>query len=581
MSNGQFQKLEILDCTIRDGGYINNWNFDKKFVREVYRSLSKAGVDFVEIGFRGTEEYFDKNKYGLWRFSPEEAIREVTANINGAKIALMADYNKIELDDFCDAKESLVKLVRVAVHRDNLKGAIDLLEKIKAKGYKVSLNAMGYTNYTENERRDFMDLLKDAKIDYIYIADSYGSLFPDQIKPIFEPLLEISNIIVGFHPHNNLQMAFANTLEAINCGVHIIDSTIYGMGRAAGNLPTEIILSFFERTKKDRYNSIPVLNVIDRYFVSLQKENTWGYQLPSMLSGMFQCHPDYAKALVGLREYTIEDIWKAMEYIKQKNPVGFSKLLLDELINEGIIGGSEKIQIRECLLTDSDRIAHKISAITGKPDVPYINRHKGRDFLVMANGPTLKEFKTKIDQFIAKYDPIILAANYLGGLFKPNYHAFNNKRRMMSYIDMVAPESKLLIGQYIPDEMVREYTAKDYERIYYVDVLNADFSIVEGVVTTNCRTISVLLLGVAMVMGANRIFCVGMDGYVGIDKNNFYFYQEKDEQEDQEMIIERHRRCQRFLEQIDEDLNKRGHEGIHILTPTSYKSFYKGFGNYI
>src|SRR3989304_8583094 len=111
MKAEKLPNYQILDCTIRDGGYLNDWHFDKQLVREVYRALSKSGVDFIEIGFRGTEKYFDKGKYGLWRFSPEEVIREITANINGAKIALMADYNKIELDDFCDAKESLVKLV--------------------------------------------------------------------------------------------------------------------------------------------------------------------------------------------------------------------------------------------------------------------------------------------------------------------------------------------------------------------------------------------------------------------------------------------------------------------------------------
>ena len=212
-----------------------------------------------------------------------------------------------------------------------------MLEQIKKKGYKVSLNAMGYANYSENERKDLVDLLKTAELDYVYIADSYGSLFPDQIAPLFEPILNIPDIKVGFHSHNSLQMAFANTLEAIRCGVHIIDCTIYGMGRAAGNLPTEIIISFLEEQGAERYNSIPVLNVIDRYFVSLQEENKWGYQLPYMLSGMYQCHPNYAKSLIDYKEFTIEDIWKALNYIKQEGTVGFYKSHLDELINQGII----------------------------------------------------------------------------------------------------------------------------------------------------------------------------------------------------------------------------------------------------
>ena len=579
MNNLPLSTFKILDCTIRDGGYVNNWEFDKKLVREVYRALSKSGVEYVEIGFRGTEKYFDRNKFGLWRFTPEEHIREATDNIVGAKLALMADYGKIESEDFCEAKESVVDLVRIAVHKNNLKGAISLLEQIKEKGYDVSLNVMGYANYSENERKGLIGMLKNTELDYVCIADSYGSLIPDQIMPLFEPLLNIPDIKVGFHPHNSLQMAFANALEAIRCGVHIIDSTIYGMGRAAGNLPTEIIISFLEKHGSDRYNSIPVLNVIDSYFVSMHSGNKWGYQLPYMLSGMFQCHPDYAKSLIDHKEFTIEDIWKALNYIKQEETVGFSRSHLDELINQGMIGGLSRITDEENLTSDSAEATYK--KVVGHPNVPYVKRYEERDFLIIANGPSIRDYAGKIEDFISRYDPVILGGNYLGGLFKPDYHCFVNKRRFISYVDTVGSESKLLLGQYIPDEMIQEYTDRDYEKIYYIDVLNSEFQIKDGVITTNCRTVSVLLMGVAIAMGARRIFCVGMDGYIGQAKDGFHFYSEKDEQEDKEMILERHLWNQKFIEQIDAYLNDKGKEGIHILTPTSYKSFYKGIENYI
>ena len=580
MNLTKLSDFEILDCTIRDGGYINNWRFDKKLTREVYRALSKAGVDYIEIGYRGTEEYFNKTEYGIWRFTPEEVIREVIHNIHGAKIALMADYGKIDAKDFCEAKDSVINLVRVAVHKDNLQGAIELLEEIRQKGYKTSLNAMDYSSYSKNESSNLINLLKKTNVDYIYIVDSYGSLLPYQFESIFKPFLDIPNIKIGFHSHNSLQMAFANTLEAVSCGVHIIDSTIYGMGRAAGNLPTEIIISFLERERKDKYNSMPILNIIDRYFVSLQNENKWGYQLPYMLSGMFQCHPNYAKTLVDAREYTIEDIWKTMDYVKSKKTIGFSKSILRDLIADGIITGSRETQGIENETAGSNKAISEPKS--GDAAVPYVNRHLDRDFLILANGPSLKEYKGKIDKFIAKYDPVILGANYLGDLFKPHYHAFNNKRRFAAYIDTVMPESKLLIGQYIPNEMISEYTDSGYEKLYYTDVLKSDFDIRSGVITTNCRTIAILLLGVAIVMGAKRVFAVGMDGYADKgSKRQIHFYNEKDEKEDQEMILERHHWCQHFIEQIDSYLVKSGKEGVHIITPTSYRLFYKGIENYV
>lgn len=571
--------IEILDCTIRDGGYLNNWHFDKKVVRETYRALSKCGIDYMEIGFRGSRKSFDPDQYGLWRFSIEEDIREVTANINGPKLALMANYGKIGIDEFCDAKESVVDLIRVAVHKDGLKDAVSLLEDIKKKGYMVSLNAMGYTNYTDKERAELIEILKGTDVDYIYVADSYGSLFPNQIRKIFETFQVLPKIKIGFHPHNNLQMAFANTLEAIHCGVHIVDSTIYGMGRAAGNLPTEIIISFLENKKKDRYNSIPLLNIIDTYYISMQDENKWGYQLPYMLSGIFQCHPNYAKALLDFREYTIEEIWKAMNYIRKINPIGFSKSIINRMINEGIVRNFELNNIK-----GTSPVSHGAESKAGKKipnPVSYTNRHESRNFLVLANGPSLKEYKPKIDQFIAKYDPIILGMNYIGNLFIPHYHAFNNTRRFIEYVDFVAPESRLLVGQHIPDKLTCEYTSQDYEKIYYDDILNQDFDIKNGRITTSCRTISVLLVGLAIVMGADRVFCAGMDGYLDLDKSNFHFYDEMLEPEDAEIVKEMHYSCLKFLNQIDQYLSFRNKEGINILTPTSYRTFYRGIENYI
>lgn len=564
--------IVILDCTIRDGGYLNNWQFDNNLVREVYRSVSKAGIDIMEIGFRGTDKYFDRNKYGQWRFSDEYVLRDIVKGVDGANLSVMADFGKIDLDDFMEADNSIVDMVRVAAHKNDLVKAIRLLEKIKEKGYKVSLNAAGYSNFTLVEQRELISALKDSNIDFMYVVDSYGSLFPDQLKAVVEPLLEVSGQKVGFHPHNSLQMAFANTLEAIRCGVHLIDCTFYGMGRGAGNLPTEIILLYMELLGNKKYNVIPVLNCIDLYFLSLWKEFGWGYTLPFMLSGMYKCHPNYAKELVELREYTIEDICKAMELINRKNSVGFSQSVLKEIIEDGLIG---KLKL--------EGLEKDMLKITGETAfVPYVDRHRGDDFLILANGHTLRKDKDKIDRFIKKINPVILGANNLSGMFIPHYHAFNNKKRFMKYVDAVSEKSRLILSQYFDDGMIRDYTNSDYEKIYYRNILNANFDIQNGVITTNCRTISILLIGIAIVMGAKRIFVAGMDGYLGHnDAGKFLYYEEMDVIIDKEMIIDRHRWCQRFLEEIDSYLLKNGHEGIHIITPTTYKSFYKGIENYI
>lgn len=568
--------MEILDCTIRDGGYVNNWWFDEKMVREVYRNLSKSGIEYVELGFRGSEKYFDSKKYGPWRFTTEEQLRIVTGGIQGAKVSIMGDYGKLDLEDLEDQKNSAAEMVRLAVHKNEVFDAIAQLQKIKNKGYTTSLQAMGFTGYTDQERVELKHGLKDSGIDYFYIADSYGSIIPDQMARLFAPFQNIESLKLGFHPHNSLQMAFANTLEAIKIGVDIFDSSIYGMGRGSGNLPTEIIIAYFAVQGNKKYNVIPILNCVDRFFVDIMKETSWGYQLPYMISGMFKCHPYYAAELVNRREYSMDDIWKALEVIEEMKPIGFVSNIIETMIKRGVVGSLGRNGL------SSNRQSNEGNRTKKNQVVPYIGRHSGRDFLVLANGPSLKECQEQIAAFIGRYDPIILGANYLSGLFEPQYHAFNNKKRFSMYAETVSPRSRVLIGENIPDETITEYFERDYERLFFEDILDADFGIENGRITTNCRTISVLLVGVAVVMGAKRIFIAGMDGYM--DKKaieSTLYYEETFEPTERDLNIERHRWNEKFLRQINHYVEELGNEGIHILTPTSHKTFYKGIENYL
>ena len=571
MKNNQ---IEILDCTIRDGGYVNNWIFSKELVRESYRALSKSGVTFVELGFRGAEKYFNPEKYGLWRFTPDELIKEITQNINGARVAVMGDYGKIDIKEFAVAKESPVALVRIAVHKDKLNRAISLLEKIKNKGYLTSLQCMGYSIYTEQEKKELFSGLKNTSIDYVYIADSYGSIFPFQIAGLFEPLLEVGRFRVGFHPHNNIQMAFANSLEAIRAGVHIIDSSIYGMGRGAGNLQTEIILSYLLQQQNNEYNVLPILNCIERFFIDIHRETPWGYELPYMISGILNCHPNYSKEFLRRKEISMEDIWAGLECVRELNPIGFNPQIVEKIITTGLVSASKNKPASGLPLIRSTEPAAEL------PSVPYIGRHKGCEFLVLANGPNLLTHKPDIDEFIAKYDPVILGANHLGGIFTPHYHAFNNKKRFVSYVDQVSAQSKLMIGVNIPVGMIQEYVSREYEPIVFYDHLDTNFDIRDGVITTNCRTISVLLVGLAVVMGADRVFIAGMDGYLDhrvVSRN--LFYDEQFDAEEHDLNVERHRDNERFLKQIDEYIKKKGGEGVHIITPTTHNAFYKNMRN--
>jgi len=571
--------VEILDCTIRDGGYLNDWHFDLKLVRELYRAHSRSGVDFVEIGFRSTDKYFDPKQYGPWRFTSDQLVSEVVKGISGPAVSLMVDFGKVAIGDIPDRKNSIVSMYRVAVHKNKALSAVELCNAIADKGYIASIQLMGIVNYTEDDFSQILGSLKDSKIDYVYFADSYGSLLPSDIKGILDRL-SVTGKKIGFHAHNNLQLGFANTLEAIKSGVDIVDGTVYGMGRGAGNLPIEILLSYLEKTSaKNSYNTLSVLDIIDRYMLDLHKDLKWGYDLSYMLSGMFEVHPYYSKTMVDYRVYSVEDILRTLETVKGMKPVGFKKSILDSIIQSGFVG----IPIsQKDSKSDFDSIPMQDLSEFGR--VAYLARHSDRDFLVLANGPTLKEEKGQIDKFVKKYNPIVIGANYLGELFVPHYHAFGNKKRFMNYIDSVDAGSNILISNIFSDEFVKKYIDRKYEFIQHLPQLSSDFNISNGVIMTNCRTISILSVAVAIVMGAERVFIAGMDGYKQVDsfmKNSVHFYKESDETEDFEILMEKHNWNERLLKQIDNYLISNNKDGLCILTPTSHKAFYKSIDNFL
>ena len=187
--------------------------------------------------------------------------------------------------------------------------------------------------------------------------------------------------------------------------------------------------------------------------------------------------------------------------------------------------------------------------------------------------------KNKIDRFIKKYDPIVLGANYLEDLFVPHYHAFNNKKRFANYFHYVDKKAILMLGPALDLETLGIEVNREYEDLVYIDSNKNKFDIIDGIITTNCRTISILLMGIAIVMGAERVFTVGMDGYF-MDTKDYHFYNE-DESTNFEIIREKHNSSNGHISEIDNYLKKHAKEGVHILTPTSYEKFYKGIDNYL
>ncbi len=289
--------IKVVDATLRDGGLVNSFFFDDKLVKDLYEANIKAGVDYMEFGYKASKDIFDPKKFGDWKFCDEDAIRRIVGDNNtDLKISVMADVGRCDFkSDFLPKKDSVIDLVRVATYINTMPAAIEMIEHFHSLGYETSCNIMAVSTAYEKDIKTALELLGKSSTDMIYIVDSYGSFYPEQIRDLSQTYLECGekyNKQIGIHAHNNQQMAFANTIEACAMGVSCLDATMNGMGRGAGNCAMEMLLGFL---KNPKYSEMPVLKFVQDHMIKLRESGlVWGYDVPYLLTGLFNSHPRQA-----------------------------------------------------------------------------------------------------------------------------------------------------------------------------------------------------------------------------------------------------------------------------------------------
>lgn len=291
--------IKVLDATLRDGGLVNDFRFSDDFVKALYLANIRAGVDYMEFGYKGDKSMFDVEKFGPCKFCDDEYIRSIVGDNNtDLKIAVMADVGRCDYkNDIHDRAESPVDLVRVATYLHQIPTAISMIEDAKNKGYEVSCNIMAISNARETDIEAALNLLGKSSVDVFYIVDSFGSLYPEQVARtvnIYKEYAEKYNKKLGIHAHNNQQLAFANTIEAVGDGVDWLDATYAAMGRGAGNCAMELLLGFL---KNPRYNVYPAIQFIEKHMPQVREAGAvWGYDFQYMMTGLLNQHPRTAIA---------------------------------------------------------------------------------------------------------------------------------------------------------------------------------------------------------------------------------------------------------------------------------------------
>ncbi|MBN1384371.1 MAG: aldolase catalytic domain-containing protein [Elusimicrobia bacterium] len=288
-------QIKVVDCTIRDGGLMNKSNFSLELVRDVYKAVCDAGVDIIELGYRNSKKMFSVDEYGPWRFCDEDNLRKVVDGIKSdkTKIAVMQDAHKAIAEDILPKEKSVVDMIRIATYVKDIDKAIRLANNATDKGYEATINVMSISVALERELDEALQQIQEeTKIIACYVVDSFGALYSEDIDFFVDKYKKyLKNKEVGVHCHNHQQLGFANTIAGIIRGANYLDGTLYGLGRAAGNCPLELLISFL---KNPKFDIRPLLDIIGKKILPLNKEIYWGYAVPYMLTGVLNRHPDVA-----------------------------------------------------------------------------------------------------------------------------------------------------------------------------------------------------------------------------------------------------------------------------------------------
>ena len=479
------KKINLLDCTLRDGGYVNNWNFGYEVIRAIMRKLYASNVEYVECGYLSEKKGGDEN---YTQYKSFDAIRNIVPEtVGNQRCAVMIDFGQYEIDHVPDAdKES--PIIRVCFHKEDADGALSFCRKLMDKGYTVFVQPMASLNYSDVEFVELIRRVNEMSPACFYIVDSFGVIEIEDFQRIL--FLADHNlkpeIILGYHAHNNLQQAYGNAKYMVEQNLThdiILDASVYGMGRGAGNLNMELFASYLNRNYDKSYNVDAFLDVMDEHLKPIFAEHFWGYSLPFYLSARYNCHPNYAGYFADKNTLSNKSMRQLLASLPTEVKNHYSADLAEKYYQE--------FQMK---YVDDSEVLSKLKDEIG-----------GREVLILAPGKTLIEHKEAIQDFITEEKPVIIAINVACNLYGSDYLFCASEKRLK---EIVVPNGcKLIVSSNIDQEAVAM-------RINYASYLGE-----EDLVADNPALMVIRLM---IAIGVKRIMVAGLDGYSALAEDNYY-----------------------------------------------------------
>ena len=477
-------RIQVLDCTLRDGGYCNQWKFGFENTKKIISGLSDAGIDIIECGFITNRIQYDMDATKYTEVS--QIAKILPANKDKLYVAMM-NYGEYSADELPDYDGMSIDGIRVAFHKKNMKEALELCREIKGKNYLVFIQAMVSLSYSDEEFLEMIKRVNELKPYAFYIVDSFGEMKRSDLTRLFY-LVEHNlddEIKIGFHSHNNMQLAYSNAQTLVDMRTSrelIIDSSVYGMGRGAGNLNTELFVEYLNDNNGGVYDLKPLLTIIDEILNEFYQRNYWGYSLPNYISASHHSHPNYASYLDDKKTLTVENMNVIFDMMDDDKRISYDKQYIEDLYLRFMATG----KVHEEHRTELE------------------NKLRGKTILLIAAGKSSVEEKEKIVDFAQKDDVVSISINYDYPILPSDYIFLSNLRR---YRDLeVSARSKCIVTSNIPADGV-------FLQTKYKDLLSEEEAIQDNA--------GMMAIKFFSGFGTESIYLAGFDGYTYDQKENF------------------------------------------------------------
>ena len=483
--------IQLLDCTLRDGGYVNDWNFGHDNLVSIFERVVEANVDIIEIGFLDERRDFDINR----SIMPDtDCVEKIYGQLNRkhTMVVGMIDYGTCSLDHISDCKDSFLDGIRVIFKKHLREEALEFCKALKNKGYKVFTQLVSVTSYSDEEMLDLIRLANEVEPYAVSMVDTYGLMHQNNLLHYFDLLNEHlkPSIGIGYHGHNNFQMGYANCIAMLDKKIDrdmLVDGSIYGMGKSAGNAPIELIAMHMNNTLGKNYQICQFLEAIDSNIMQFYHPATWGYNMFYYLAASNDCHPNYVTFLMNKRTLSIKSINEILSQLE-----GEKKLLYDNDYIEDIY-----MRYQDHTINDSKSIEKLSDALRDK------------NLLIVGPGVSVKENKAEITKYITENKPVIISINYVPSYIKPNYVFLSNAKRYVQLATTLSKESYSIIAT---SNVTSTTGTFDYV-LNISSLLDRDAKIIDNSL--------VMFLKTLIRIGVKDVVLAGFDGYS--DETSNYF----------------------------------------------------------